>query len=858
MLLKSPRGLHYPITVTELLKHVGDNTQKSAPLFAYFYKTTVTEGDGLGNENQVEKSFPTRFESSVEGLLKQWYIQDGSQITQPGQDIAEIDEPCPHDVQFGGLCVKCGKDMTESSYVTEQPDSTRATINMVHDNVTLKVSQNEATKVEDEAKRRLLATRKLSLVVDLDQTIIHATVDPTVAEWQSDENHPNYGAVKDVKAFQLVDDGPGARGCWYYIKLRPGLTEFLENISKIYELHIYTMGTRAYAQNIAKIVDPSRRIFGDRILSRDESGSLTAKNLQRLFPVDTKMVVIIDDRGDVWKWNENLIKVTPYDFFVGIGDINSAFLPKKPGIPPTADTPSATSIESKEDKEQTSANGQPESKVNGTNHTTDEASPKSSTEAANNSSSALEQLVSMGGGDDPSVREAQSNQQDEALAAQLQDKPLLQKQLQLEAVESSNGETMVNEAVNASLDPDAGTEGERPRHNLLQDDDQELRYLEQSLRRVHSDFFGTYDRSLELASTQGGRIAQLRGTKRKQPFTDSLDLDIVPDVKEIMPKIKASVFQGDVFVFSSMVPLGYDIQSSDIASWAKNFGAKVEESISRRTTHLIAAKARTAKCRQAAKKGKGRIKIVNPRWLIDSVTRWEKIDERQYLLDVDEGGPAPSKVDLADDDEEVLSESEEAISSFETDDDLKPTTEKPKASSRLSGLTLNTKTIDDDDDESDIERLLPSALQDPHSPVGGTNEDWKSMEDEMAEFLGSDVEDDDSSSQVSMSSEKSEASIRGKKRARSDISDHESDGTSGKKRQATGKGTVLSQEYRASSGEPDDVDKAVDDVIDGDNDTPGDVEKDKDSDGWSQLEDDLEREMERVPDEDALGEEVQS
>ena len=28
-------------------------------------------------------------------------------------DIAEIDEPCDHSVQFGGMCANCGKDMTE-------------------------------------------------------------------------------------------------------------------------------------------------------------------------------------------------------------------------------------------------------------------------------------------------------------------------------------------------------------------------------------------------------------------------------------------------------------------------------------------------------------------------------------------------------------------------------------------------------------------------------------------------------------------------------------------------------------------------------------------------------------------------
>ena len=95
-----------------------------------------------------------------------------------------------------------------------------------------------------------------------------------------------------------------------------------------YEMHVYTMGTRAYAEEVCKAIDPDGKFFGGRILSRDESGSksaamnlplslvdilqgLTQKSLQRLFPVDTSMVVIIDDRADVWEWSPNLMKVIP-------------------------------------------------------------------------------------------------------------------------------------------------------------------------------------------------------------------------------------------------------------------------------------------------------------------------------------------------------------------------------------------------------------------------------------------------------------------------------------------------------------------------------------------------------------------
>lgn len=54
---------------------------------------------------------------------------------------------------------------------------------------------------------------------------------------------------------------------------RPGLPDFLKRIAEIYEMHVYTMGTRAYAIEVCKVIDPDGGLFGGRILSRDESGS---------------------------------------------------------------------------------------------------------------------------------------------------------------------------------------------------------------------------------------------------------------------------------------------------------------------------------------------------------------------------------------------------------------------------------------------------------------------------------------------------------------------------------------------------------------------------------------------------------
>jgi RNA polymerase II subunit A-like phosphatase len=41
-------------------------------------------------------------------------------------------------------------------------------------------------------------------------------------------------------------------------------------MSSLYELHMVTFGERNYAHTIANFMDPDRRYFHDRILSRNE------------------------------------------------------------------------------------------------------------------------------------------------------------------------------------------------------------------------------------------------------------------------------------------------------------------------------------------------------------------------------------------------------------------------------------------------------------------------------------------------------------------------------------------------------------------------------------------------------------
>lgn len=54
-------------------------------------------------------------------------------------------------------------------------------------------------------------------------------------------------------------------GMW--TKLRPGVQQLLATAAPLYELWVYTHGERDYAQEMGRLLDPDRSIFGSRIIS---------------------------------------------------------------------------------------------------------------------------------------------------------------------------------------------------------------------------------------------------------------------------------------------------------------------------------------------------------------------------------------------------------------------------------------------------------------------------------------------------------------------------------------------------------------------------------------------------------------
>jgi RNA polymerase II subunit A-like phosphatase len=206
---------------------------------------------------------------------------------------------CTHQYVFHGVCGDCGKD------VGENMDSMVKVMGWGLNQDGLVVAKEKAMEHTQLTEVRLRKAKKLALIVDLDQTLLHTTVDSGVGAWIRN-------GTPDLHTF-LVGGAPTR----YYTKLRPGVREFLDAMHEKYEMHIFTFGTRQYALEIMKFLDPARKYFGDRILTKDESFDSKSKavNLASLFPGDDRMVAIIDDSQQVWHFCDNLLPAVPYVYF---------------------------------------------------------------------------------------------------------------------------------------------------------------------------------------------------------------------------------------------------------------------------------------------------------------------------------------------------------------------------------------------------------------------------------------------------------------------------------------------------------------------------------------------------------------
>ncbi|XP_040209782.1 RNA polymerase II subunit A C-terminal domain phosphatase isoform X1 [Rana temporaria] len=303
-----------PMRLLEWKVSTGTSVQIGSVLALGLNIPTAESREKRGPQEEAAVGRPHRpperkVKSDRAGVVLELCVRPG-QVVCAGGVLVRL-SGCNHPVVMKGLCAECGQDLTQlqNKNGKQQVPLSTATVSMVHSVPELMVSSEQAEQLGREDQHRLHRNRKLVLMVDLDQTLIHTT-----------EQHFQHMSRRGIFHFQLGRGEP-----MLHTRLRPHCKDFLEKIAKLYELHVFTFGSRLYAHTIAGYLDSEKKLFSHRILSRDECIDPFSKtgNLSNLFPCGDSMVCIIDDREDVWKFAPNLITVKKYVYFQGTGDINA-------------------------------------------------------------------------------------------------------------------------------------------------------------------------------------------------------------------------------------------------------------------------------------------------------------------------------------------------------------------------------------------------------------------------------------------------------------------------------------------------------------------------------------------------------
>lgn len=247
---------------------------------------------------------------------------NGNSSTRPAAPMIVVGymEACPHPTIVDGLCAVCGATVTihttntapttdASSSSTSQngTPSTSTMSRMTVGGLNVTVSHAESVRMAHHEAQRLHKLRKLSLVLDLDHTLVHATADPrayalllqrnsssssssatttstsTTPHCKNDNNNANNTMIRNATVAKLaaknttdlrslvlpvlmVDPNrpspppppPPHQQVWFpqrhCVKLRPHIVSFLSRAMDQFELGVYTAGTREYAEHIALLI----------------------------------------------------------------------------------------------------------------------------------------------------------------------------------------------------------------------------------------------------------------------------------------------------------------------------------------------------------------------------------------------------------------------------------------------------------------------------------------------------------------------------------------------------------------------------------------------------------------------------
>lgn len=141
--------------------------------------------------------------------------------------------------------------------------------------------------------------KKKTLILDLDETLIHSMFEKNKASDIKIAIHITKNSIVEIS-----------------INIRPYALTFLEEMSKIFEVVIFSSSQQSYANAILNVMDPDNKFITFRIFRDNcviaEDGSLI-KDLRILANRDLKDIIIVDNSLLSYVWQcENAIPIIPF------------------------------------------------------------------------------------------------------------------------------------------------------------------------------------------------------------------------------------------------------------------------------------------------------------------------------------------------------------------------------------------------------------------------------------------------------------------------------------------------------------------------------------------------------------------